>query len=252
MWLFPHRGQKTLGGFRTIHKPGCHVLPPLTAWPKKLDQKTSPTLYPWTRQYSSRRLLVAIYKYKCWKRARDLKPELPGLDTGLVLQMAKRKVSEIGTSIRASVRPALSPQIREVTSVVGPTLLDFYTVSNHYKMMHRVRSYFTAGARNGLWRLLHVRPNSLLAQVNLLSSCQKCLGLWTIAYVKPRDWYAGISTIWVLNDVVYQDLPSRFLKCSSSPYNRSLHFCYFPKTILCFAWGLVKFHWFGGVFKCLF
>ena len=91
--------------------------------------------------------------------------------------MAKRKVSEIGTSIRASVRPALSPQIREVTSVVGPTLLDFYTVSNHCKMMHKVRSYFTAGARNGLWRLLHVRPNSLLAQVNLLSSCQKCLGL---------------------------------------------------------------------------
>lgn len=42
--------------------------------------------------------------------------------------MAKRKVSEIGTSIRASVRPALLPQTREVTSVVGPTLLDFYTV----------------------------------------------------------------------------------------------------------------------------
>ena len=50
--------------------------------------------------------------------------------------MAKRKVSEIGTSILASVRPALSSQIRKVTSVVGPTLLDFYTVSNRYKMMH--------------------------------------------------------------------------------------------------------------------
>ena len=51
--------------------------------------------------------------------------------TGLV-QMAKRKVSEI---VRASVRPEFSPRIRNVTSVVGPALFDFYTVSNCCKMV---------------------------------------------------------------------------------------------------------------------
>ena len=51
--------------------------------------------------------------------------------TGLV-QMAKQKVSEIAC---ASVRPGFSPQIRNVTFVVGPALLDFYTVSKCCKLM---------------------------------------------------------------------------------------------------------------------
>jgi len=54
----------------------------------------------------------------------------------------------------------------------------------------KVKSYFPTGIRDGLRRLLHVRPNSSLVHLDLLSSCQKCLGLWTIAYVKPPDWYA--------------------------------------------------------------
>ena len=29
--IVPTQRTKDLGGFRTIHKPGCHVLPPLTA-----------------------------------------------------------------------------------------------------------------------------------------------------------------------------------------------------------------------------